>query len=233
MISEKPLLMSGPMVRPTLVDAKILTRRTRGLDQFNESPDAWKVIRPMNRVEPLLAGGTTEFPGVTARSWLALKNPDGITDDGYQPITCPYGAVGDRLWVRETALYLRPIAGDDSIGDVMYADHDDYDICYPPKPNGKKGRRQTITSIDLGWRVSPSIFMPRWASRLTLEITSLRVERLQEISGDDAQAEGINMPPSFAVAAFRELWNSLNAKRGFGWDVNPWVWVIGFKRVLA
>lgn len=93
----------------------------------------------------------------------------------------------------------------------------------------------------LDWTWNPSIFMPRWASRITLEITDVRVERVQEITEEDARAEGFpgerwatghgdysEIAPS---EQFRELWDKLNASRGFGWDANPWVWVIEFKRI--
>jgi hypothetical protein len=79
--------------------------------------------------------------------------------------------------------------------------------------------------------------MPRWASRLTLEVTGVRVERLQEISEADAIAEGIPAfkpsPSKIPRLHYASLWDSLNAKRGFGWDKNPWVWVVEFKRVTA
>ena len=83
------------------------------------------------------------------------------------------------------------------------------------------------------WRTP--LFMPRWASRITLEITGLRVERLQDITEEDAVTEGL--PPreqtGFDTARYRYhiLWDSLNAKRGYAWDSNPWVWVIEFKRL--
>jgi hypothetical protein len=90
------------------------------------------------------------------------------------------------------------------------------------------------------WR--PSIFMPRWASRITLKITDVRVERLQDISEDSAMAEGAQKygetPDGellFDVGSYRYgfklLWDSINAKRGYGWDANPYVWVIEFRRV--
>lgn len=83
--------------------------------------------------------------------------------------------------------------------------------------------------------------MPRWASRLTLEITDVRVQRVREISEEDALAEGVNSAPPFDLPSgwkgnlftwrFSKLWDYLNLKRGFGWDMNPWVWAITFKRV--
>jgi hypothetical protein len=78
--------------------------------------------------------------------------------------------------------------------------------------------------------------MPRWASRITLEITDIRVERLQDITEEDAEAEGSKLDGGTAPEicytyryGFSKLWDSLNAKRGFSWESNPWVWVIGFK----
>ncbi len=76
--------------------------------------------------------------------------------------------------------------------------------------------------------------MPRWASRITLEITGVRVERVQEISIWDCRREGIPNEGEMGETyrdAFKKLWNSLNAKRGYGWDTNPWVWAIRFKRI--
>jgi hypothetical protein len=95
-------------------------------------------------------------------------------------------------------------------------------------------------SMPKKWR--PSIFMPRWASRITLEIVSVKVERVQEISKEDAIAEGVEavMVDGHKYGlqtgndykwAFNQLWDSINAKRGYGWDVNPWVWAVTFKRV--
>ncbi len=125
--------------------------------------------------------------------------------DGW--IKSPYGQPGDRLWVRET---WGPCAGG-----VVY--RDDFPAC----PDGGK------------WK--PSIFMPRWASRITLEIVSVRVERVQGITVDDAEKEGcgfgVNDETGGPVARFKNLWDSINSSRGFGWYANPWVWVIEFQRL--
>jgi len=112
--------------------------------------------------------------------------------------------VGDRLWVRETWMLGWNIGGE-----VTYkADEKDGDYM------GK-------------WK--PSVHMPRWASRITLEITGVKAERVQEIRLQGKVAEGINM--NHPMQIFKELWNSINAKRGYSWESNPWVWVIEFKRI--
>ena len=151
-------------------------------------------------------------------------------------VHCPYGQTGDHLWVRETFAHIyrdntRP--DDRRSDDVAYrADHPGlYEYAYGT------------------WK--PSIHMPRWASRITLEVTNVRVERLQEISYEDAIAEGIIDPatipefpaslnPSETVAEYcrrkkwpqrqyRDLWESINGTGS--WDLNPWVWVVEFKTV--
>lgn len=123
---------------------------------------------------------------------------------------CPYGQPGDRLWVREK---LTHNAG----GDLVYASKGTVVL---------NSIRWPYLSTDLNHWSCPSIYMPRWASRITLEITGVRMERVQDISIDDAIAEG-----ETCRSGFEDLWDSLNAKRGFGWDKNPWVWVIQFKVV--
>jgi len=87
-------------------------------------------------------------------------------------------------------------------------------------------------------KLKPSIFMPRWASRIDLEITGVRVERIQNITEEDAKAEGCEIgheltddSPFFARESFQKLWDSINAKRGYGWEKNNWVWIISFKKV--
>ncbi len=121
---------------------------------------------------------------------------------------CPYGKVGSKLWVRKTWMIQK--IDEERVGDY--------------KPDK--------------W-TSP-LFMPRWAPRITLEITDIRVERLQEMPNEDLEKEGFwidknsinNFAPSVisAYEQFKNLWNSL-AKEGFKWENNPWVWVIGFKRI--
>jgi hypothetical protein len=136
-------------------------------------------------------------------------------------IPCPYGKVGDRLWVKETHRFdgLDPkIAIQQKDPDsVMYRADEDFDgVC---------------------WR--PSIFMSRWMSRITLEIMAVRIERLHAITERNAQAEGCTVseecdgagiPLHTAVYAYRDLWNQINGAGS--WDKNPWVWVIEFRRVL-
>lgn len=144
-------------------------------------------------------------------------------------------APGDILWVRE-AHYLTDDGHEEHA--VFAEDTDDV-----------AAHRETILSMqgDLrlsdAWaaphlRLRPSIHMPRWASRLTLEVTEVRVQRLQEISTEDASAEGMDrcrihdaphVSCFYLRDAFRDLWDSLNEKRGFGWDVNPWVVAVTFE----
>lgn len=143
---------------------------------------------------------------------------------------CPYGQPGDRLWVRETWRKTN----------------------WTDEPNRGEWRvfwraTEKEDSRNNGlWR--PSIHMPRWASRILLEVVSVRVERVQDISEEDARAEGVewqNERPCWvnyldredwsptARDSFRTLWDSINAKRGYGWDANPWVWVVEFKKIEA
>lgn len=121
---------------------------------------------------------------------------------------CPYGIPGDRLWVRETW-------------------HE-----ATPEPGFLVYRATYRWPQDFKWK--PSIFMPREASRITIEVTDIRVERVQDISDEDVLAEGFRMDNTAIFSrgyqgAMQILWDSINAKRGFGWNANPWVWVVSFK----
>jgi len=141
---------------------------------------------------------------------------------------CPY-QVGDHLWVRETwAPYDELVLG--------YALDSPEWVVF--RADGKMWNTHTHCYADKGdlidparWR--PSIHMPRWASRITLEITGVRMERVQNILERDAEAEGVHPTPEFWPDphrhAFELLWDSIYAKRGLGWDVNPWVWALEFR----
>jgi hypothetical protein len=140
---------------------------------------------------------------------------------------CPYGRSGDRLWVRETWSH------DAESLEQCRSAHEDIMAGHDGMGYGPYYRATEIAPDTLRWR--PAIHMPRWASRITLGLTDVRVERLQEVSDEDAFAEGIQTAVDLgqrddgtARGAFRVLWDSINAKRA-PWASNPWVWVLSFK----
>ena len=131
---------------------------------------------------------------------------------GGQVVKCPYGIPGDRLWVRETFFEFDP-------------------YIYRATANGIETQ---MIEHGAGWK--PSIFMPKVAARIWLEVTDIRVDRVQDIGWHDCHEEGISYvvtpgQPNNFFDAFTELWDSINAKRGYGWEVNPWVWVITFSKL--
>lgn len=150
--------------------------------------------------------------------------------------------VGERLWVRETFIDGWPADG----GDIQQFDADgnelprhvwyraDYDAAQKGWISNRGALIQGWTNDD-GWYTDgipwkPSIHMPRWASRITLEITEIRVQRLQEISEEDAIAEGIgHCDVDAAIADYASLWDRINGPGA--WESNPWVWAITFKRL--
>lgn len=132
---------------------------------------------------------------------------------GTWPRECPYGKPGDHLWVRET---WQSLVEHDKLAPSQIPEG--ADIQYPATYDGWVSKRR------------PSIHMPRWMSRITLEITGLRVERLQAISEEDAKAEGCgNHPVGAARGWFHDLWDEINGPES--WPANPWVWVIEFGRI--
>lgn len=144
----------------------------------------------------------------------------GWEGDKFHNVACPYGKVGDVLWVRETwqeTTFLHP-------------SDENYGYIYKASEDGKEWE-----SNDESWTWKPSIHMPKAACRLFLEITSIRVERLHEISDNDAKAEGVKAdlftdhPKGVFYTAFMELWQSINGEQS--WNDNPWVWVIEFKKI--
>jgi len=147
---------------------------------------------------------------------------------------CPYGQPGDRLWVKET--WMPDAPRDGTWDDTVFYGCKGSPLSWIPdrfrEPAHCLFRASWAESPLTGWRSSR--FMPRWASRITLEIVNVRVERVQDISEDDAQAEGVDWSRwTSAIVPFVNLWNTINAKRGYDWDSNPWVWVIEFKQVTA
>jgi hypothetical protein len=204
-MTEHPIIFSGAMVRSILSGTKTQTRRVvKGLIKQDESPCNIRLYD--GEWQQYGAGGV----------WLTLR--------------CPYGVPGDKLWVRETWR---------ECGSAQMADG---------KPIPGLSRYEVAYRADESWdeesRWRPSIHMPRWASRITLEVTEVRVQRVQSISNSDARAEGCSnsfydgydfsflaYEATPAIANFRRLWDSINAKRGFGWLENPWVFAVSFKRL--
>jgi hypothetical protein len=211
-MKERPILFSGEMVRAILEGRKTRTRRVIKPGKYFRTQCKWYGPHPN--------GG-----------WWGVDMPDGITPNQYGVLAgnemgfpCPYGVQGDRLWVRET---WRPCECQRCNANFSHGALPIHEAEYRSDGNDPHG-----------WR--PSIHMPRWASRITLEVVKVRVERVQEISLNDCESEGsgycLNGNYEFSLkdevpyhANFRRLWDSINAKRGYGWDVNPWVWVVEFK----
>lgn len=226
-MSERPILLSGPMVRAILDGRKTQTRRVIAKQPFDRS---WS--RHDHRIQ--YVSGRAENQDETD-GFHAYSTSSG----GEWHAKSPFGQPGDRLWLRETWCN----------ADVLFQGYE----CDPPQVIGYRADlsaridgNSTIGTDGWNWghesvKWKPSIHMPRWASRILLEVTDVRVERLQAITEADAEAEGVTetMPGwwsgaegqagTSARAAFCLLWNSLNAARGHGWDANPWVWVVSFK----
>lgn len=217
----RPIIFRGDMVRAILAGTKTQTRR---------------VMTP----QPIEGGGT---PVVGAHHPTVVRR--GIEEPGperwgasteEQSWPCPYGQPGGRLWVREAW-------GSRSVLDAMDWHRGTMrDRTETPPGTVVDFRADYGPQQQEGCFWRPSIHMPRWASRLALEVTSVRVERVQAISEDDARAEGVSAGPSAALAetpigvsareAFAELWDSINGEReGCSWAANPWVWAVGFKVV--
>lgn len=193
-----------------------------------------------------LLKGSTEHKGPYNPAYIECHK----NEKGWASI-CPYGSPGDRLWVRETWWHYKSseleLAGYEGGGTRCLLDdgrvHEE-----PIKVID--GKIWEPKDYDI-WQRKPSIHMPRWASRITLEITGVRVERLQDISTEDIDAEGFggdfphnvmpelfpsNEPEAYAGMSMQEcfarLWSSIHAVDGpNGWSSNPWVWVVEFKRV--
>lgn len=160
--------------------------------------------------------------------------------------SCPFGQVGDRLWVKETFCLEHQVDGDQPpsfhdgrpilyLRDGIECSKEEAEIWLQPHyratdPTPELAYEDSDGEPTVRWK--PPLHMPRWASRITLEITDIRVERLQEITEEDAISEGFFPDDGVSeVYCFSEAWDSLYAKKGLGVDDNPWVWVLTFRRV--
>lgn len=198
-MKERPILFNGAMVRAILAGNKTQTRR-EVKHQPRRSDLLPCYVFPKNKEQ-----ANSFWPA----GFLYPNAKDEVLS------LCPYGQVGDRLWVRETW------AQTDGSHEIL-------PLAYRATYDGR-------ALIDDRWR--PSIHMPRWASRITLEIVNVRVERLQDISETDALEEGITyndlpnnaLDPARARTWFRGLWAKINGFESY--QANPWVWAIEFKRI--
>lgn len=223
MTKERPVLFKDAMVRAILNGTKTQTRR---------------VLK--QAVGPSLSVGIDDdTPGVAELSWLWGDGPGYDVHETIKRVPCPHGKPGERLWVRETF----------SGPHCMERSEE-----FPAVPPSQWPTESPIWYWADGepshgdWtKPRPSMFMPRWASRITLEITDVRVERLQDISVADAMAEGT---PCYVCGGpldgrseddchcfhhkaspsdYRALWESINGPDS--WEANPWVWAISFRKV--
>lgn len=217
-MKERPMLFSGPMVRALLDRSKTQTRR-------------------FVKTQPSVLGD--DFPGPRGKNGMSRAYlPHLDFHRAAMPEVCPYGQPGDRLWVREA---FRTEEGSDHIKPSLLVAMDGRNLCVPYWRDADLEGNNFSHSLD-GLRPGkyrPGMFMPKAASRITLEITGVRVERLQDISGSDALAEGVGQPVGTPLAhgsatdawnqrAYSALWEQINGPGS--WAANPWVWVIEFRR---
>lgn len=205
-MKEHPIIFSGPMVREILAGHKTMTRRVV----------QWTPIEPgMNLTFSGLRAGHY-CTGEPSSGWVLYSMGGSCWQQRTKPQRCPYGVPGDRLWVREA--WRQAYAKTTFSEGIVY------------RADKEESLGMDEYSDRHVWR--PSIFMPRAASRITLEVTGVRVERLQDISTDDAIAEGSRCgSQSEGMFShrhdFERIWDTINAKRA-PWASNPWVWVVQF-----
>jgi hypothetical protein len=223
-VKERGILFSAEMVRALMEDRKTQTRRVIKHPEY----------------EGCLTG---DCPHEDKQECV-----DCIAEWARE--ACPYGKVGERLWVRESGVLSQPYSPDQK--GPWWTFKDGSQSFYPALDRNKYW--PTPSPLTNEWwkeqkhKLTSAIFMPHWASRITLEITELRIERVQDITAEDAQQEGIpthvvehtfrkvyrdeQERDAKRVEYFRNLWDAINAKRGYGWDKNPWVHVISFRRLM-
>ncbi|XWJ90335.1 hypothetical protein ACRARH_26190 [Phytobacter ursingii] len=236
-MKERGMIFNAEMVRAILDGRKTQTRR---IMKVQPSKD----FSPMNMALETDYKAHWYTPGIVDKEgYLQPAKHDvfGVAseDEGY---TCPFGAVGDRIWVRET--FQGPLVSEELLEEYR-AYPEKFETPHYCEYAADGGAKPEYCDLDdnlrHGWR--PSIHMPRWASRITLEITGVRVERLNDISQEDAQAEGMELTgwrPTYSdpdsggevwtpYDNFAQLWESIYGEES--WQANPWVWVIEFRRV--
>lgn len=226
-MTERPIIFSAEMVRAILDGRKTQTRRVMKVQPY---PDSIVTVEHYHQTVIDRHGDMQPGPEIFGAHW----------DDGEFGCRCPYGAPGDTLWVRETCWAESFGQGGDG---VRYAADHAWRIIENTQEASEAwcklaqygGDAALDNQTNIGMRV-PSIHMPRWASRITLRITAVRVERLQDISEDDARAEGwpgpiteTGFPIASPLAWFANVWTSINGPGA--WEANPWVWVVAFERV--
>ena len=229
-MKERPILFSGPMVRALLDGSKTQTRRVLKVPHEN----------PLGKWEVLPWGGPNGGRTRDGKT-VPYQNVIGHTRTG-EIIACPYGEPGDRLWVREAFRfpesldYLSPT----QVGNKAISAGYPKPWC-PTQFEADSSRRTpqewrdfvTPPQANNAGRVRAGMHMPRWASRITLEITRVRVERLQDISRGEAMAEGCPFP-NMAQGDdprrwYAQLWDDINGPGS--WSANPWVWIVEFRRL--
>ncbi|WP_174634476.1 hypothetical protein [Yersinia thracica] len=244
-MNEKPILFNAEMVQAILSGRKTQTRRIMKVQPENPHLGLRRIIESKNSSE-------------NGKYFWSQSDACG-TKPRSKTFSCPLGQPGDQLWVRETFALLgnedgvcvdwqdNMVKGDEQEAARIYKAsceqrHGDYGLY--SIPNSAYWKPDTTNMKYEGtWR--PSIHMPRWASRINLMITGVRVERLNDISQEDAQAEGMELTgwrPTYSdpdsggeyetpYDNFAELWISIYGEES--WEANPWVWVIEFERMEA
>lgn len=233
-MKEHPIIFNGEMVRAILDGRKTQTRRVVKLPKGFPADSVGEFRKA--------TAWPRGFPDATKDQWRACLKKFNY----WSPlIRCPYGKVGDALWVREewrvdscgTWWKVNGVGGRRGAHIDYRADVDREFVDL--SDDGEFCKAEHYCKKHREGAYSPSRHMFRWASRITLEITNIRVERVQDISEEDILAEGVRLPPtelcplvntgSKLMVRFESLWDSINADRGFSWAEDVWVWVIDFK----
>ena len=208
-MKELPMLLNGHGVRATMAGTKTMTRRP---------------VKP----QPVctLGGQRGILPAGSIAMWHGW--PHKVCVGGAQPVRNPHGVPGDLLYVRETC---RAEELDSGLDGIRYLADDAF---VEIENSIEASNRWTEMYHYRGGEGAtvPSIHMPKWAARTWLRVTGVKVERVQGITHDDAVAEGFDCYHEnyeCAFDGFREVWDSIYAKRGMGWDVNPWCWATSYE----